>query len=204
MVIQNRSSGLDSECRGKAVKRFFDVVGASGGLLFFSPVTIAIAAAILLDDGPPVLFRQERVGLARRPFTILKFRSMRDGKVTCVGHVLRSTGLDEIPQFVNILRGDLSAVGPRPLTSADVGRLGWNTARHDFRWRIRPGLTGLAQVLGTDSARRSACADRYYLAHQSLMLDCRLVALSFAINILGKKRVRRLLIRRRRHISEGR
>jgi lipopolysaccharide/colanic/teichoic acid biosynthesis glycosyltransferase len=106
-------------------KRVFDVAGAVGGLLFFAPVMVAVAVAIRLDDGSPVLFRQPRLGLRRRPFDILKFRSMRDGRVTRVGRILRATGLDELPQFVNILRGELSAVGPRPLTAprpASAGR----------------------------------------------------------------------------------
>jgi lipopolysaccharide/colanic/teichoic acid biosynthesis glycosyltransferase len=181
-------------------KRLFDLVGAAAGLLAFSPVMAAIAAAIVVEDGWPVLFRQERLGRSRRPFTILKFRSMRDGRVTRVGRMLRATGLDEIPQFINILRGDMSAVGPRPLTGSDVTRLGWTTRRYDFRWGVRPGLTGLAQVTQARSGRQSLSLDRHYVTRQSLSLDVRLVAVSFAINALGKRRVRRLLIRSRRRV----
>jgi lipopolysaccharide/colanic/teichoic acid biosynthesis glycosyltransferase/tetratricopeptide (TPR) repeat protein len=177
-------------------KRLFDLVGAAGGLLAFSPLMAVIAAAIVVEDGRPVLFRQQRVGRNRRPFTILKFRSMRDGRVTRVGRMLRVTGLDELPQFINILRGDMSAVGPRPLTASDVARLGWMAPRHDFRWRVRPGLTGLAQVTAARSGRLSLGLDRRYVARQRLSLDVCLVAVSFAINALGKKRVRRLLARR--------
>jgi lipopolysaccharide/colanic/teichoic acid biosynthesis glycosyltransferase len=100
---------------GARSKRLFDVVGAVGGLIAFSPVLAVIAAAILVEDGRPILFRQERLGRTRRTFTIVKFRSMRDERVTRVGRILRATGLDELPQFVNILRSDMSAVGPRPL-----------------------------------------------------------------------------------------
>jgi lipopolysaccharide/colanic/teichoic acid biosynthesis glycosyltransferase len=178
-------------------KRLFDVVGALGGLVAFSPVMAAIAAAIVLEDGRPILFRQERVGLAQRRFTILKFRSMNGGRVTRVGRILRATGLDELPQFLNILRGDMSAVGPRPLTESDIRRLGWSGPRYDFRWRVRPGLTGLAQVIGGPSASLSACFDRWYVARRSLLLDVRLVALSFAINALGKTRIRQCLLRAR-------
>ena len=177
-------------------KRVFDVVGAAGGLLAFGPIMAAIAGAILLEDGSPVLFRQERLGRMRRPFTILKFRSMRDGHVTRVGRILRATGLDELPQFINILRGDMSAVGPRPLTASDVVRLGLTESRYDFRWRVRPGLTGLAQVTAAQSGRLSLRLDGRYVARQSLWLDVRLVAVSFAINALGKRRVRRMLARR--------
>ena len=179
-------------------KRLFDLVGAAAGLLAFSPAMAVIAAAILLEDGWPVLFRQERLGRGRRPFTILKFRSMRDGRITRVGRMLRATGLDELPQFINILRGDMSAVGPRPLTGSDIARLGWSDPRYDFRWRVRPGLTGLAQVTEARSGRLSIALDGRYVARQSLSLDVRLVAVSFAINALGKTRVRRLLVRSRR------
>jgi lipopolysaccharide/colanic/teichoic acid biosynthesis glycosyltransferase len=184
-------------------KRLFDLVGAAGGLLAFSPAMAVIACAIVLEDGGPVLFRQERLGRRRRPFTILKFRSMRDGRITRVGRILRATGLDELPQFINILRGDMSAVGPRPLTASDVSRLGWVVPRYDFRWRVLPGLTGLAQVSEARSGRLSLGLDRRYMARQSLSLDVRLVAVSFAINALGKERVRRLLVRVRRARRPG-
>lgn len=179
-------------------QRLFDLIGAAAGLLAFVPAMMVIAGAILLEDGWPVLFRQERLGRRRRPFTILKFRSMTDGRVTRVGRVLRATGLDELPQFINILRGDMSAVGPRPLTEADIRRLGWTAPRYDFRWRVRPGLTGLAQVREGRSGRVSLGLDRRYVARRSLSLDVRLVVVSFAINALGKRRVRRLLARSHR------
>jgi lipopolysaccharide/colanic/teichoic acid biosynthesis glycosyltransferase len=152
-----------------------------------------IAAAILADDGPPVFFRQERIGYRRRRFDILKFRSMRDGQVTRVGRVLRATGLDEVPQFVNILRGDMSAVGPRPLTAEDVTRLGWNGAECDFRWECRPGLTGLAQLLGARADADALLLDRVHSERWSAWLDCQLIAWSFAVNAFGKTRVRRWL-----------
>ena len=177
-------------------KRVFDVVGAIGGLIAFAPAMAVIAAAILLVDGRPLMFRQKRLGHRRRPFTILKFRSMRDGEVTAVGRILRATGLDELPQFVNVLRGDLSAVGPRPLTESDVERFQWMAAEYDFRWRVPPGLTGLAQVVGARSPRHALRLDRTYIARQSLRLDVRLIAWSFVINVLGKRRVQQLISRR--------
>src|SRR5437868_6370667 len=130
-----------------SLKRAFDLVGAVAGVVVFAPVMVVAAVGILLDDGRPILFRQARVGYRRRPFSIFKFRSMRDGRVTRVGRVLRATGLDEVPQFFNILRGEMSGVGPRPLTEADIARLGWNDRGVDFRWRVNPGLTGLAQLM---------------------------------------------------------
>lgn len=178
-------------------QRLLDVAGAACGLVVFSPVMAAITATVWCEDRAPVLFRQERLGRDRRPFTILKFRSMRDGRVTRIGRLLRATGLDELPQFVNILRGDMSAVGPRPLTACDVERLGWTTPPYDFRWRSRPGLTGLAQVAGTRSAPDALELDRAYLDRRTLLLDCQLIALSFAVNAFGKARVRGLLSRTR-------
>jgi lipopolysaccharide/colanic/teichoic acid biosynthesis glycosyltransferase len=174
------------------LKRGLDVVGACCGLAVFAPVMALTAAAIRLEGGP-VLFRQTRLGRGRRPFTVLKFRSMRDGEVTPVGRLLRASGLDELPQFVNILTGDMSAVGPRPLTPATVTQVGWDDAAYDFRWQVSPGLTGLAQLVGSRSPAGALALDRAYLAHQSLWLDCRLIALSFAVNALGKARVQRSL-----------
>ena len=132
-------------------KRAFDIVGACAGLIVFAPVMAVAATAVLIDDGRPVLFRQQRLGYRRRPFSIIKIRTMRDGRITRVGKVLRATGLDEIPQFINILSGEMSAVGPRPLTEGDVRRLGWTGIAFDFRWEKKPGLTGLAQIVGAPS-----------------------------------------------------
>jgi lipopolysaccharide/colanic/teichoic acid biosynthesis glycosyltransferase len=159
-----------------------------------------IALAIVATDGLPILFRQERLGRARRPFTILKFRSMRRDTMTPVGRVLRATGLDELPQLLNVLKGEISAVGPRPLTASDVARLRWGAPSCDFRWSVRPGLTGLAQVVGTRSARHALRLDRCYIAHRTIALDLQLIAWSFAINVVGKTRVRRLLSRSRARI----
>ena len=171
-------------------KRLLDRAGALAGLVVFAPAMAAIALAILVDDGRPILFRQIRVGRQRQPFEILKFRSMRNGRVTRAGRVLRATGLDEIVQFVNILRGEMSAVGPRPLTEEDVERFGWTGPDTDDRWTVRPGLTGVAQLLGASSAAEVLEHDRAYVARPSLLLDLACIALSFAVNAFGKARVR--------------
>ena len=177
---------------GSQYKRAFDIAGACAGLLVFAPVMAIVIPAVLLDDGGPVLFRQPRLGLRRRPFSILKIRTMRDGRVTRVGRILRATGLDEIPQFINILSGEMSAVGPRPLTESDIDRFEWRGEEFDFRWEMRPGLTGLAQIVGPESRQDALELDRRYTRQWDPLLDCQLIALSFAVNVLGKARVRKL------------
>jgi len=176
-------------------KRAFDVAGACAGLLLFAPVMALVITAVFIDDGRPLFFRQQRLGYRRRPFSILKIRTMRDGRITRVGKVLRATGLDEIPQFINILSGEMSAVGPRPLTESDVRRLGWTGADLDFRWEKKPGLTGLAQIVGATSTHDALELDRIYTARWNPLLDCQLIALSFAVNVFGKSRVQRRLRR---------
>lgn len=142
-----------------------------------------------------MLFRQRRIGRGRQPFEILKFRTMRDGQVTRVGRWLRATGIDEIPQFVNVLRGEMSVVGPRPLTAADIERLGWTEHEHDPRFQARPGITGLAQIFAGGGAARSLELDASYATRAGLGLDTAVVGVSFAINLFGKRTVRRALTR---------
>ncbi len=151
--------------------------------------------AIVADDRGPVLFRQQRLGRDRVPFTILKFRTMRDGEVTRVGRWLRASGIDEIPQFLNVLAGQMSVVGPRPLTAADVERLGWLEPDSDERFAARPGITGLAQLFAGGGADRSRRLDADYARRAGVPLDTAVVAASFAVNLFGKPRVRRTLTR---------
>jgi lipopolysaccharide/colanic/teichoic acid biosynthesis glycosyltransferase len=148
-----------------------------------------------VDDKGPVLFRQQRLGRDRHPFSILKFRTMTDGQVTRVGRWLRATGIDEIPQFINVLRGEMSVVGPRPLTRADIERLGWTGPDHDRRFTARPGITGLAQIFAGGGAARSQRLDASYAERAGVPLDTAVVAASFAVNLMGKARVRRALTR---------
>ena len=115
-------------------RRVFDMGFALIGCHVFAPFFLVASGLIKLEDGGPVLFRQERIGRERQPFGILKFRTMRSGNVTRVGKWLRATGLDETAQFLNVLRGDMSMVGPRPLTQADIERLGWTGKEQDARW----------------------------------------------------------------------
>ncbi|MFS8609123.1 MAG: sugar transferase, partial [Gammaproteobacteria bacterium] len=168
------------------------------GLVLASPLLLVIAGLILVDDGGPVLFTQTRVGADRTPFRIYKFRTMRDGKTTRVGRWLRATGLDELPQLVNMLLGDMSLIGPRPLTFEDVERLGWDDRRHDVRFSVRPGVIGLAQLYAGRGKRLSWFLDVTYVRERCAALDLRIVLATAAIAVLGKRRVRGWLRARRR------
>lgn len=179
------------------LKRTLDILLASLGIILLLPVWALIGIAIIVDDGGPVLFRQIRAGRGKEPFEVLKFRTMRNFQVTRAGRWLRASGLDETLQLLQVLKGEMSLVGPRPLTAADIERLGWNTVHHCDRWNGKPGITGLAQLYSGRGKRLSLFMDRYYNAHQSFVLDLKILALSVPMNILGKKRVRVWLRRRR-------
>lgn len=174
-------------------KRGFDLICSLVGLLLFSPVFLAVAVLVYCDDRWPLFFLQDRAGQDGAPIRVIKFRTMRGGAVTRVGRWLRATGIDEVPQFINVLMGDMSMVGPRPLTREDIERLAWDQPRYAARWSVRPGITGLAQLHGGHSARVSWFLDRRYLQRQSIALDAWMVFLSFVVNIVGKRRVRRWL-----------
>jgi lipopolysaccharide/colanic/teichoic acid biosynthesis glycosyltransferase len=137
--------------RSLALKRGIDIVGAGIGLLVAAVPMAIVAIVIRVTMGSPVLFRQERPGLHGRPFTLVKFRSMRDGpgddvdRLTRTGAFLRATSLDELPELWNVLKGDMSLVGPRPLLMSYLPLYSEEQAR---RHEVRPGLTGQAQVEG--------------------------------------------------------
>ena len=190
-------------------KRALDVFLSAAGLLLSSPLWAAIALAITLEDGGPVFFAQERVGRSGRTFRVLKFRSMRpdaeartgaiqalrdDPRVTRVGRLLRATAMDELPQLWNILRGDMSFVGPRALRPGEIeavagGRLVRleDVPGFERRVSVRPGLTGLAQIYAPrDLPRRQKFRyDKVYVEKRSWVLDVRLILLSFWISFLG-------------------
>ena len=164
------------------MKRLIDIALSVVGIITFLPVFLLIPILIRLDDGGPVFFRQARLGQFKRPFRIYKFRSMRDGRVTRIGRWLRRSGLDEIPQFLNIYKGEMSVVGPRPHAVAHNEQYRKVIKGYMIRHKVNPGITGLAQVSGlrgetatVDDMRRRVEADLDYLRNWSLTLDIRII-----------------------------
>jgi len=178
------------------MKRRFDIILSLLGLLFFLPAFLLISLLIKLDDGGSILFKQTRLGRFKRPFLIYKFRSMQDGEITRIGHWLRKSGLDELPQIVNILKGDMSVVGPRPLTYDDIKRIGWDKRYYLSRWHVKPGITGLAQLYAGRSAHHSWLYDKTYLKNESFLLDIKIIVITSIMNIIGKQKVRTWLYHR--------
>ncbi len=169
------------------MKRAFDIVTAGIAIVLFSPFILGIAALVRLRLGSPVLFRQERPGLGGRPFTLLKFRTMLhdagpdgapmpDGKrLTPFGRRLRASSLDELPELWNILRGDMSFVGPRPLL---LDYLPHYSPEQSRRHEVRPGLTGWAQINGRNAIDwdQRLALDVWYVDNRSFALDMRILA----------------------------
>jgi lipopolysaccharide/colanic/teichoic acid biosynthesis glycosyltransferase len=183
--------------RQRKLKRTMDVAFSLLALALFTPVQAFVALASKLEDGGPLYFAQERIGRRGRPFRIYKLRTMREGKVTRLGRWLRATGLDETPQFLNVLRGEMSIVGPRPLTAHDLERLGWHALADHPRFAVAPGITGLGQIFGGSSPRQLLALDALYARIGAPWLDTQLIAASFLMNVLGKAPVKRWLQKKR-------
>jgi exopolysaccharide biosynthesis polyprenyl glycosylphosphotransferase len=185
---------------GRLLKRAFDVVGASFGLLLLSPLFLIVAVWIKLDSRGPVLFLQERRGFNGKSFQIYKFRSMSvmedgrsmqqavpdDPRITTIGAVLRRTSIDELPQLMNVLLGNMSLVGPRPHAISHDAELALRFERYAQRQRIKPGITGWAQVNGfrgdtstQEKIEGRTLHDLYYVEHWSLWFDMRILMLTF-------------------------
>ncbi len=165
---------------GDAASRTLDVVAAGALLALTSPVLALAAGAVRVLDGGPVLFRQERAGRHGRPFTIHKLRTMAPGphgepETTRLGALLRASSVDELPQLVDVLRGEMSLVGPRPLYPHYVPLYSAEQAR---RLEVRPGITGLAQVSGRNALGwpERLALDVAYVERRSLALDLRILA----------------------------
>ena len=175
------------------MSNFFNQALGTFALFCFSPLMILIILIICIFDGKPIFFFQERLGYRKKAFRIFKFRTLENEVVTKTGKWLRATGLDELPQLINIARGDMNVVGPRPLTKNDCVRLGYNTRTHLRRWVVKPGLTGLSQILGGKNAADSWTLDKKYIDQRSVFHDATLVGITFLMNICGKRVVRKIL-----------
>ena len=180
-------------------KRSFDVLVATSALVVLSPFLLMVALAVRLSMGSPIFFRQPRPGRNDAVFEIVKFRTMSEPigekssvddstdtvRVSRLGAILRRTSIDELPELVNIVRGDMSIVGPRPLLVAYLDRYTDDQRRrHD----VRPGLTGLAQVSGRNATTWDARLnlDVWYVDHQSFGLDLRIIARTIGMVLTGR------------------
>jgi sugar transferase (PEP-CTERM system associated) len=172
------------------LRRLLDVSLSVAGLLLSLPIMALTAVAIKLDSRGPILYRQTRLGQRNRPFTIMKFRSMRtdaepdgavwaeeeDPRITRVGRVIRKLRIDELPQFINIIRGEMAFIGPRPERPEFVAQLERQIPYYSQRHLVKPGLTGWAQIrypycASVEDAVQKLQYDLYYIKNQSLLLD---------------------------------
>jgi len=190
----------------RLLKRSFDLMLATVGFVLAAPLTVLTALAVYLDSDGPILYCQERVGEHGQPFTVYKFRSMRvdaekggqpmwaraqDDRITRVGRVIRKTRLDELPQLWNVLRGDMSFVGPRPERPFFVEQLAKEIPYYQQRHAVKPGLTGWAQVKyqygsSIEDAMEKLRYDLYYIKHLSIALDLSIVFDTVKVILFGK------------------
>ncbi len=193
-----------TELHNAAVKRMVDLVGGLFGILLFSPVMILTAILVKLTSNGPVIYAQERVGLHNKPFKMYKFRSMEvqkpseekhkwttpgDPRVTLVGRFIRKTSIDEMPQFFNIVRGDMSLVGPRPERPFYVEKFREEIPHYMIKHQVRPGLTGWAQVngfRGDTSIQKRIEHDLYYIENWTLGFDFKIMFLTVFKGFINK------------------
>ncbi len=186
------------------VKRLVDIFGAIVAIILFSPFMLTAAIGIKLTSKGPLIFKQERVGLHNRPFKMYKFRTMEvqkeeeekkgwtkknDPRVTGIGKILRKTSIDEMPQFFNVLKGDMSLVGPRPERPLFVEKFREEIPRYMIKHQVRPGLTGWAQVngyRGDTSIRKRIEFDLYYIENWTLGFDLKILFLTFFKGFINK------------------
>lgn len=186
------------------MKRLMDIVGSLFGIIVTSPIMLIAAILVKASSPGPVIFKQERVGLHNKPFSMYKFRSMEcqpkseeqkawtikgDPRVTRVGKILRRTSLDELPQLFNILKGDMSLVGPRPERPLFVEKFKEEIPRYMVKHQVRPGLTGWAQVngyRGDTSIRKRIELDIYYIENWTIGFDIKIIFLTFFTGFINK------------------
>lgn len=188
----------------KVVKRAMDIIGSACGIVLLSPLLLFLAILVKISSPGPVIFKQERVGLHGKPFYMYKFRSMEqqsedeekkawtvrnDPRVTGIGRLMRRTSLDELPQLFNILKGDMSLIGPRPERPLFVERFKEEIPRYMVKHQVRPGLTGWAQVNGyrgdTSIKKRIDC-DIYYIENWTISFDIKIFLLTFFTGFINK------------------
>ena len=186
------------------IKRIMDILGSLFAIIIFSPVMLVAAIAVKLSSPGPILFKQERVGLHNKSFYMYKFRSMamqspkeekkawtvrNDPRVTGVGKILRRTSIDELPQLFNILKGDMSLVGPRPERPLFVKKFQEEIPRYMVKHQVRPGLTGWAQVnglRGDTSIRKRIEYDIYYIENWTIGFDIKIILMTFFTGFINK------------------
>lgn len=191
------------------MKRFLDFLIACVCIIVFAPLFVVCFIAILLEDGQPAIYTQERIGLHGKPFNIYKFRSMRrdaeqdgpqllldgamnDPRLTRVGRFLRAHHLDELPQLWNVLRGDMAFIGYRPERKFYIDQIMERDPRYELLYKIRPGVTSYATLYNgyTDTIEkmlRRLELDLYYLEHQSMWFDAKVLFKTFISIVFGKK-----------------
>lgn len=193
-----------SDPLNRLMKRIVDVFGATIALILFSPVMLVTMLAIKISSPGPLIFKQERVGLQNKPFMMYKFRSMvvqdeekekkgwtvkNDPRVTRVGKFIRKTSIDELPQLLNVLKGDMSLVGPRPERTQFVEKFKEEIPRYMIKHQVRPGITGWAQVNGyrgdTSIEGRIQC-DLYYIENWTMGLDFKIIIMTFFKGFVNK------------------
>lgn len=194
-VLMSRNRGLTLE--QKIIKRIMDLVISAIAIIVTSPIMLVCAIAIKLDDGGPILFKQNRITINGKIFNVLKFRSMivdadkdgakkavnHDDRITRVGKIIRACRMDELPQLFNILRGDMSLVGPRPERIENVYEYSKKYPEFELRHRVKGGLTGFAQLYGkyNTSPEDKLNMDLIYVETYSLLLDIKLLILTFKV-----------------------
>lgn len=201
--LRHAASGITGHS-GAVVKRCFDVVISIALLVFLAPMLLLTMVAIRLDTKGPIIYRQKRVGMGGEVFEVYKFRSMvtdaerngaqyasiDDDRITRVGHIIRHLRIDEIPQTVNVLRGEMSFVGPRPERPEFVETLEQEIPHYQVRHLVKPGITGWAQVkyeyaASVEGAREKLRYDLFYIGNYSLFLDCAIVAMTVRVALFG-------------------
>ena len=202
-VINIRNVPL-TNTMNKLIKRLIDIIGSIIALILFSPIMLIVAILVKKSSPGPIIFAQERIGLGNKPFKMYKFRSMgvqdpkkeakewttkNDVRVTPVGRVIRKTSLDELPQFWNVLKGDMSLIGPRPERPLFVEKFKEEIPRYMIKHQVRPGLTGWAQVngfRGDTSIKKRIEYDLYYIENWTMGLDFKILFLTFFKGFVNK------------------